>query len=165
MELREVGLFLGLFFTVGAVIFALTVYNVQGQIDENLAYMALYYDGVAVDLYDTGADLDAVVMIELQASHYCDLYLAERRTIDEWKYKPICDVVYARGVRIVGCYDYPELCLTPDPELDNLIELADPVAQDLLELRPYMSYIFSEDPVLGERYYLGSEEVPCPWTQ
>ena len=166
MELKTAGLLLGLFFTVGAVVFAVTVYWVQGEIDANIAYMALYYDGLAVELYDTGAGMDAVVMVQQQASKFCDLYYTERRTLEEWRYGPVCDVVYKRGERIALCYVEPELCIDSQvPELEELIGKADELALELMERRPYLSNAFSENPTVGDRCYVGKEEVPCPWTQ
>ena len=168
MELKTVGVLLGLFVTVGAVVFALTLYAFMVEIDRNLAYMALYYDSLGVELYEANATTDALIMIDSQAKTYCDLYLAERRTLDEWRYKPICDVVYHRSRLFIWCSLEPDGPICTDAEfvkLDELLIIAEPLGKELVDNPPYLGLAFSEEPIVGSMVcMLGGEVVPCPST-
>lgn len=164
MNYQKIGALLGLLITVGAISFAMTVYAGMIQIDQNLAYMALYYDDMAVDLYQTEASVETIIMIQGQAVRYCDMYLAEKRTLTSWEYSKICDVVYARSSLFVFCLEDVDLCTDEQiSKLETAISDAEDLGRSLHELRPYMSFIFSDRSTAECR--LGSEVVPCPWTQ
>ena len=163
VDYQKLGAVLGALVVVGAISFAMTVYTAMAFIDQNLAYMALYYDDMAVDLYQSGASYDAVVMIEAQALRFCELYLAEKRTLTSWEYEPICDVIYERSTLFVMCLEDVDLCSDElITELEDKIKGAEALGKQLKESRPYMSYVFTDKPITC---LMGNQEVPCPSTQ
>jgi hypothetical protein len=134
-------------FTVAAVVYAVTIYSFGTFLDDNLAYMALYYDGVSVDLYRANASQDAIILASSTASTFCELYSAERRTVAFTKYKPLCDAINDRTSLFIACADIMSPGCSPEviANVSRNIDAAAPLAKELLEKRPYFSLVFNDD--------------------
>lgn len=90
MDLKTLGVFLGFVFCICAVVFAVTVYMVMVQIDDNLVYMALYYEDQAHNISSWDGDINVVGYAMKQALSYCFLYEIEKRQIDFNRYRDVC---------------------------------------------------------------------------
>lgn len=135
MDLRALGIFLGVIFTVGAVVFAGTVYMAMAQIDDNLVYMALYYEEQAHNLSAENADPDVINYAMKQAVNYCALYSIEKRQIDYNRYREVCsNITQISYLYILGN-------MTPWIEIHRG-NLAD-ARRELWKSRPYMSVVFN----------------------
>lgn len=163
-NIKNVLIFAGVLFTACAAVFACTIYFIMGFLNENIAYMALYFDDAAVDLYAAGANDDTVLLASATAWRFCELYGSEIRTLDQ-KYADLCDGIQARHVIFEACtsesdpYGY-----CTDEMLDLMDERmtdAQDAAKELRESRPYFGFVFSDDyrPVTCT---IAGEVVPCP---
>jgi len=163
MKRTEILMVIGLMFTLGAAIGGIALYTAGAYMDRNLAYMGLYYDGAAIDLYRTNASNDAVLLASGTAWRFCELYRIERRTIED-RYAGLCEAVQERHVLLVMCLNNPDSDVCSD---DNIYKLQAKVAavedlgRDLYESPPYFGFVFSDD-YRPQVCFLGGEEVPCP---
>lgn len=127
---------------VTAVItFAICFYYFEGvERDRNIAYTAMYYDDLAVELYLADMPYEAVMVASSVASDFCYLYSRERRQIDFNHYVPLCDAIVNRTLLFAACADETQEC--PDEkieELERILEAAEPIARELKENPPYYS--------------------------
>lgn len=136
--------------------FGVGLYFFMSSMDENIAYMAMYLDNTAVDLYNSGACHDSIALSSGLASSFCKLYGVESRTLDKGKFDPLCDAINARSALLIMCGNESYTC--PDykfEELSNKMVLARPLAEYLTKNPPYFSYAFKN--VL---YFAGEEVKP-----
>lgn len=157
-RLKQLGVVAGLVLTVAAVAFATTLYWGEIQVEDNIVYMAVYYDGLAVSSWESGAE--GYELASYQAWQWCELYFAEMRTLSWQRYKPACDAVQEHSTLMI-------MCSNREPEKDSdcpnnpIYEQA--VLRDLRaswrERPPYVSYVFGGGH--GGLCSLGNQIVDC----
>lgn len=149
------GLWISVIIVSAVVGYALGLYQFMAFLDQNIAYSAVYFDDVAVDLYghyggtlgDPSADPQAIILASSIASGFCDLYRAERRTLDN-RYSSICDTIRNRTILFMACTEdimSPGCSLERIQELDDMIEDTEYLAKELKEANVYFSYAFREE--------------------
>lgn len=126
--------------TTAALTGAFCLYLHGMDLDRNLAYTAMYYDDLAVELYKAGFPREAVLTASSIADEFCELYLVENRTLSLYHYKPLCDAIHQRTKIYAMCYDVDINCsMEMLSELTDKILAAEPLAKDLKENPPYFS--------------------------
>lgn len=137
MNLVKVGAALGAIFTICAVVFALTVYAVMYHIEENIAYMALYYDDMA-----TSSNNSAFMLwSSSQAWRWCEMYRVEQRTLDWKRYSAFCEDIQKRTGYIVLCEK--EECHAIFYQQNETIQK--PIREKWLKSPPYLKFVFRDD--------------------
>lgn len=134
----------GLFFVAILTTYACTLYFSNMMLNDDLIYMAVYFDDKAAGAVSIGDGKGAIIYWDI-AKKYCDLYRLEKRTIDISKYYPLCDTIDARGKVIIACLDEnnKELCTDKmlnefQTKLRNSTELGDQAVNN----GAYPAYIF-----------------------
>jgi hypothetical protein len=151
MDLVRVGYFLGMVVTCCAIVFAATIYWGMGQIEDNIAYMALYYDDMAVEMTDNP---EVAFWASSQAWRWCEFYTVERRTVAWERYIPLCDDIQERHKNIamtaIGLGGF------------SVDKIQTPLRKEWEINPPYSAYVFREEykPVVC---MMGADAVPCPW--
>ncbi|MCX6817729.1 MAG: hypothetical protein NTU57_02635 [Candidatus Aenigmarchaeota archaeon] len=131
----------GAIFTVASIVFALTVYSFGTFLNNNFVYMAVFYDAMAADFHAGNQSSDVVTLASITASKYCAMYSAERRTLDYDKYGHLCSAIGNRTVFFMACYNG----MRTDCSDDAIPGVDDPLALELYNSAPYMSFIFNND--------------------
>lgn len=136
--------------------FGIGTYVFMAGMDENIAYLAMFMDNTAADLYTSNASQDSVNLASGLASSFCRLYGAESRTVERGKFDPLCEAINARSKIMIMCGHATETC--PEymiKELDSLMIEAEPLARYLTENPPYFRYAFK-----NSAYFAGKEVKP-----
>lgn len=143
IEQRELGKWgkrgqlLSVFIVLCAVIYGGNLYFMGAERDRNLVYQAMFFDDLAVDLYNKNASFDSVAFAAGTASAYCDLYELEHRTLEKNRYKPLCDAIKQRRSLLLICSDMSLECNESSiVDLESMIEEAEPIAKDLKDNPP-----------------------------
>lgn len=156
MEWKTAGVILGAVFTVCAVVFALTVYIGMYHLEESIAYMALYYDDMAVENFEKSPSLS--LWASAQAWRWCEMYRIEQRSMEWRRYFPLCDEIQIRTSQMILCEDY--VCF--GELLYQNETVYKPIREKWLKSAPYFKFVFREDydPVICK---VGQETVDCPF--
>ncbi len=153
MDLKPVGILLGVLFTVGAASFATGFYVLQSSFNNNLAYMAVYYDDMTAALHAQNASQDAVLVAASQAVNFCFMLTSEKRTLDYARYWNLCDNI-SQSSNLAGAEMWPEF--------QGFQEAIEPAKAGYRGLYPSMSFVFSKS-YKRTRCMMSGEEYPCPW--
>lgn len=152
MKQVSLGIALSVIIVVSCIVFALSFYIFQGYQERNNVYMALYFDNLAVDLFNANFSYEAVTIVSGIADSYCLMYESEIWTMGSGHYSLLCDMIQNRTSLFIMCSDLTQDC--PEykiQELEQMIINAGPLAQELMDNPPNMFKIFNDNGGLNGR--------------
>lgn len=155
IDLKTLGIILGVLFTVAAASFALSFYCFQAMFDSNLAYMAIYYDDMTANLHAQNASPDATAVAASQAVNFCYMLTTEKRELDWMRYWKLCDNI-SQSANFAGAEMWDEF--------EAFQQQFKTEKASYRDLYPSVSFVFSSSFKRTKCLFAGDvEEVPCPW--